>query len=385
LFIRQKSFGAFVGRRGGGRKGPSLLEPEPPPSYFGMPRRGRFSPQPKEPPPAERSMAPQPSTEWFLEHTNDPVWQFCLWDHQAHYQLRSEDENVVLTAFQAYHELLPHTDRFNALRNRLINTHWSPGQPITIRFPTVAPPTQPAPLPAPQRPVSSAPASSNPFAPLATPLSGSVSPPAWDEEIRSDLSEVEFHDMNTMDDSVHTNDNTVHHRAHGILALLEGESLDSLVAADLASLQVLASRLNVILGLTGPKPAAVQSVELLTKTLPGPAQTPRVTSPAPPCPPRSPDRPPPPRCTQAQLLQRKPPPLPKQSYAKAAATVPPSAPSKTAALRKSCLRQGTKATKVVLRFPEQEHMPAVSQLWGSIAGCRNYTMSNHNSIISMLA
>jgi hypothetical protein len=262
-----------------------------------------FPPNPRSPPPAERPMAPQPSTEWFLEHMHDPVWQFCLWDHQTHYQLRSEDENVVLIAFQAFHELLLHSDQFNALHNCLINTCWSPGQPITIRFPTAAPPTRPAPLPAPQRPVSLAPASSNPFAPLATPLSGSVSQPAWDEEIRSDLSEVEFHDMNTMDDSVHTDDNTVHHRAHGILALLEGESLDSLVAADLASLHVLASCLNMILGLTSPKPAAVQSAESLTKTLPGPAQTPRVTSPAPPRPPRSPDRPPPPRCTQAQLLQ----------------------------------------------------------------------------------
>ena len=66
-----------------------------------------------------------------------------------------------------------------------------------------------------------------------------------------------------------------------------------------------------------------------------------------------------------QLVKRKPPPPPKASYAKAVAS-PPVA-SKTAALRKSCIKQGTKATKVVLRFPSLHGAPSTSQLWGTLA------------------
>ena len=90
-------------------------------------------------------------------------------------------------------------------------------------------------------------------------------------------------------------------------------------------------------------PMVVQPVDSVTKP----------TSP-PPRPPRSPTRPPPrvPRPPPARVA------VPKQSYAKAAASPPatpavapsvlkaPAPPSKTAALRKSCVRQGTKATKV---------------------------------------
>ena len=69
---------------------------------------------------------------------------------------------------------------------------------------------------------------------------------------------------------------------------------------------------------------------------------------------------------------------PRQSYAKAAASAPaaPAAaltdpkaaapPSKTAALRKSCIRQGTKATKVIVRFPDPAKQPSVDQLWGTL-------------------
>ncbi|KAF8644713.1 hypothetical protein AX14_009368 [Amanita brunnescens Koide BX004] len=103
-----------------------------------------------------------------------------------------------------------------------------------------------------------------------------------------------------------------------------------------------------------------------------------ITKPAspPPRPPRSPTRPPP--CVP------KPPPArkaaqPKQSYAKAAASVPAapvaapahlkapaSPPSKTAALRKSCIKQGMKATKVIVRFPPSTKQPSVHQLWGTL-------------------
>ncbi|KAF8672926.1 hypothetical protein AX14_005488, partial [Amanita brunnescens Koide BX004] len=113
-------------------------------------------------------------------------------------------------------------------------------------------------------------------------------------------------------------------------------------------------------------PAAVQTAVLLTKP-----QSP------PPRPPRSPTRPPPrtPRPPPARNATS----TPKQSYAKAAASVPaapaavsappkaPAPPSKTAALRKSCLKQGTKATKVILRFPDPSKQPTVNQLWGTLA------------------
>ncbi|KAF8626873.1 hypothetical protein AX14_011419, partial [Amanita brunnescens Koide BX004] len=102
-----------------------------------------------------------------------------------------------------------------------------------------------------------------------------------------------------------------------------------------------------------------------------------VTKPAspPPRPPRSPTRPPP-RASRPPSARVA---APKQSYAKAAASAPaapaaappaPKAPapvSKTAALRKSCVRQGTKATKVVVRFPDPSKQPTVNQLWGTLA------------------
>ena len=114
-------------------------------------------------------------------------------------------------------------------------------------------------------------------------------------------------------------------------------------------------------------PVAVQPADLITKP-----------SSPPPRPPRFPTRPPP-------RVPRPPParnatPTSKQSYAKAAASAPaapvvappvPKAsapPSKTAAMRKSCVKQGTKATKVIVRFPDTiKHLPSVNQLWGSLA------------------
>ena len=36
-------------------------------------------------------------------------------------------------------------------------------------------------------------------------------------------------------------------------------------------------------------------------------------------------------------------------------------------MRKSCLKQGTKATKVILRFPDPSKQPTVNQLWGTLA------------------
>ncbi|KAF8669478.1 hypothetical protein AX14_006044, partial [Amanita brunnescens Koide BX004] len=114
------------------------------------------------------------------------------------------------------------------------------------------------------------------------------------------------------------------------------------------------------------EPAAVQPAVSMTKP-----QSP------PPRPPRSPTQPPP-------RMPRPPPacdaePKSKQSYAKAAASalaapaVAPSAPkaatpiSKTAALQKTCIRQGTKATKVIVRFPDSTRQPSVNQLWGTLS------------------
>ena len=113
-------------------------------------------------------------------------------------------------------------------------------------------------------------------------------------------------------------------------------------------------------------PVAVPSADPITKP-----QSP------PPRPPRSPTRPPPraPRPPPARVAMS----APRQSYAKAAASAPaapvaaptdPKAaapPSKTTALRKSCIRQGTKATKVIVRFPDPAKQPSVDQLWGMLA------------------
>ena len=113
-------------------------------------------------------------------------------------------------------------------------------------------------------------------------------------------------------------------------------------------------------------PAAGQSADPLTKP-----QSP------PPRPPRSPTRPPPhaPRPPPAHNAAS----APKQSYTKAVtsspaapavAPVPPKATaplSKTAAMCKSCLKQGTKATKVILQFPDSSKQPTVNQLWGTLA------------------
>ncbi|KAF8666228.1 hypothetical protein AX14_006526, partial [Amanita brunnescens Koide BX004] len=39
----------------------------------------------------------------------------------------------------------------------------------------------------------------------------------------------------------------------------------------------------------------------------------------------------------------------------------------TTALRKSCIKQGTKATKVIIRFPSTSQQPTVSALWSALA------------------
>ena len=154
-----------------------------------------------------------------------------------------------------------------------------------------------------------------------------------------------------------------------LLAALLDKDQDDLCALDdeaMSLLRDLANRLFRFLQKTpsgtpstGPNPlpaptvpAAVQSVEPLTKP----------ESP-PPRPPRSPTQPPPraskppPACKAVQVE--------KQSYTKAAASPPvapaaipappvaPAPPSKTAAMRKSCIKQSTKATKVIVRFPAQ--------------------------------
>ncbi|KAF8643319.1 hypothetical protein AX14_009572 [Amanita brunnescens Koide BX004] len=113
-------------------------------------------------------------------------------------------------------------------------------------------------------------------------------------------------------------------------------------------------------------PMAVQPAESITKP-----------SSPPPRPPRSPTWPPP--CVPRPPPARKAVQPTKQSYAKAAASAPapptatpappkaPALPSKSAALRKSCIKQGTKATKVILRFPDSSKQPSVNQLWGALA------------------
>ena len=112
-------------------------------------------------------------------------------------------------------------------------------------------------------------------------------------------------------------------------------------------------------------PVAVQPADPITK----PASPP-------PRPPHSPTRPAP-RASKPPPARKAAPA--KQSYAKAAASAPAapaaapappkasaSPPSKTAALRKSCIKQGTKAMKVIMRFPPSAKQPSVHQLWGML-------------------
>ncbi|KAF8656177.1 hypothetical protein AX14_008082 [Amanita brunnescens Koide BX004] len=112
-------------------------------------------------------------------------------------------------------------------------------------------------------------------------------------------------------------------------------------------------------------PVAVQPADPITK----PASPPPRPLRSPTWPPPHVPKPPPAR-KAAQL---------KQSYAKAAASAlaapavapallkaPASPPSKTAVLRKSCIKQGTKATKVIVQFPPSAKQPSVHQLWGML-------------------
>ena len=114
-------------------------------------------------------------------------------------------------------------------------------------------------------------------------------------------------------------------------------------------------------------PVAVQPADPITKPPSSPPLRPL----------RSPTWPPP--CAPKPPLARKATSA-KQSYTKAAASTPTapvaaaaphqasaSPTSKTAALRKSCVKQGTKATKVIIRFPPSFKQPSVQQLWGTLA------------------
>ncbi|KAF8672096.1 hypothetical protein AX14_005609 [Amanita brunnescens Koide BX004] len=176
-----------------------------------------------------------------------------------------------------------------------------------------------------------------------------------------------------------------------LLSALLSKDLDDLWALDDESMSLLRDVVNKLFCvLRSMKPSAAGS---LPSSHPGsmPVQTaptsPVVVQPAgsitkPPSPlprpPHSPTRPPP--HVPRPPLARNAMPMPKQSYAKAATSAPatpivappapkaPMPPSKTAAMRKSCVKQGMKATKVIVRFPDTfKHPPSVNQLWGSLA------------------
>ena len=139
------------------------------------------------------------------------------------------------------------------------------------------------------------------------------------------------------------------------IGLLQGlfmctSSLLDLPAVDTAS----SPRSGFAPALPAPTPpAAVQSAEQLTKP----------TTP-PPRPPRSPTRPP------THPIKAKKPSYAATAAAASSAALPPPARapvSKTAALRKSCIKQGTKATKVILRFPSSFQPPTVIALKTALA------------------
>ena len=224
-------------------------------------------------------------------------------------------------------------------------------------------------------PFESAPQASPAASVRASPREGSPAP--------AGLPDITFPHIDPADVAAAASSPSVPPSVKSLLLVLLSKDQEDLQALDDESMSLLgdlASRLFRFLRRTpsgtpsgDPKslpahtvPVAVQSVEPLTKP-----QSP------PPRPPRSPTRPPPrvPRPPPARVATS----APRQSYAKAAASAPaapavppvapkaPAPPSKTATLRKSCIRQGTKATKVIIRFPTPSTQPNVNQLWGTLA------------------
>ena len=220
-------------------------------------------------------------------------------------------------------------------------------------------------------------------APQASPAASACASPRESSPAPTGLPDITFPHIDPLDVVAATSSPVVPPSVKSLLLALLNKDQEDLQALDdesISLLRDLAGRLFRFLQRTPSGtpsgtskslpahrvPVAVQSVELLTKP-----QSP------PPRPPRSPTRPPPhaPRPPPARVATS----APRESYAKAATSAPaapavapvapkaPTPPSKTSALRKSCIRQGTKATKAIVRFPTPSTQPSINQLWGTLA------------------
>ena len=225
----------------------------------------------------------------------------------------------------------------------------------------------------------------------SSPSSPQGSPPLAGSPAPAGLQDITFPHIGPSDVPTRAPPSTVPPSVKGLLSALLSKDSDDLRSLDDESMSLLrdvANKLFRILRSTkssaaGSTPSSRPgSVPAHTVPTPPVAVQPAdpITKPSspPPRPPRSPTRPPP--RAPRPLPARNAAPTSKQSYAKAAASAPaapvvapsapkaPAAPSKTAVMRKSCVKQGTKATKVIVRFPDTtKHPPSVNQLWGSLA------------------
>ena len=192
----------------------------------------------------------------------------------------------------------------------------------------------------------------SPTSPLPPPAA------AWSDDQDSVPTEANPADTDAHMESGPTVSDLVHEGVSEVLQVIDGLWVSSLSSDAVDSLRSLALALHTFLGADHPTSLSGLTMQPLAQCMQPVPPNP------PPRPPRSPDRPPPHRPVD-QLVKCKPLPPQKPSYAKVTASPPK--PSKTAALRRSCIKQGTKAMKVVLRFPSLNDAPSISQLWGTLA------------------
>ncbi|KAF8624587.1 hypothetical protein AX14_011750, partial [Amanita brunnescens Koide BX004] len=220
-------------------------------------------------------------------------------------------------------------------------------------------------------------------APQASPPASACASSRGSSPAPAGLPDITFPHIDPTDVAASTSSSLVLPSVKSLLLALLSKDQEDLQALDDESMSLLKDVANHLFRFLRRTPSGTPSGAL--KSLPTPT-APVVVQPAdpitkpqlpPPRPPRSPTRPPPraPRPPPAHVAMS----APRQSYAKAAASAPaaPTAaptdpkatapPSKTAALRKSCIRQGTKATKVIVQFPDPAKQPSIDQLWGTLA------------------
>ncbi|KAF8628282.1 hypothetical protein AX14_011254, partial [Amanita brunnescens Koide BX004] len=220
-------------------------------------------------------------------------------------------------------------------------------------------------------------------APQASPATSARALPRKSSPALTGLPDITFPHIDPLDVVASTSSPAVPPSVKSLLLALLNKDQEDLQALDNESMSLLrdlAGRLFRFLQRTPSRMPSGASKSLPAYTVPvavPPAEPLTKPQSPPPRSPRSPTRPPPhvPRPPPARVATS----APRQSYAKAATSAlaaptvapvapkAPTPPSKTAALRKSCIRQGTKATKVIVRFPTPSTQPSINQLWGTLA------------------